>query len=254
MAKTIANCTLWLDTLAIASQVNQVTIQASATEEDVTSFGNAGMARLPGLKDGVISAAGFWEANPDPDFTLFQDVGVNVPITVAMGLNAAPGAVAYLMCAELAQYGGIGAKVGKPLAFSLRGAQVAGNTSASGNAGRLAQGFLAESRLITASGSGLIYGPLVPPATALQKMVAAVHVLAAAGSAGPSLTMALYSATTAGFGSPTVRATFNAATTTPTSQILEVAGPITDQYWAFAWTVTGGAPSYTVAASFGLAP
>jgi hypothetical protein len=254
VAKTIANCTFWLDTVAIASQVNQVTIQSSAKEVDVTTFANVGMARLGGLKDGVISAAGFWESNPDPDFTLFGDVGANVPMTVALALNAQAGAPAYLMCAQIAQYGGLGGKVGNPLAFSLRGAQNAGGGGSSGNVGRLAQGVLAENRIITATGSGIIYGPLVPPANALQKMVAALHVTAVAGSAGPSLNLALYSAATAAFTSPTLRASFNAVTTAVASQILEVPGPITDQYWGFAWTVAGTLPSYTIAASLGLAP
>ncbi len=256
MAKTIANCTMWLDDVNIASQVNQVTIQSTATELDVTTFANAGMARQGGLKDGVISAAGLWEsagAVGDPDFSLFADVGTFIPITVAMGLNAQAGAVAYLMCAELAQYGSIGAKVGNPLAFSLRGAQSAGNSGTSGNAGRLAQGVLADNRIVTATGNGAIYGPLIPPANSLQKMVAAIHCSAVSGSAGPTLTIGLYSAVTAGFTSPTLRGSFNVLTTATASQILEVPGPVTDTYWAFAWTVTGTLPSYTIATSFGLA-
>jgi hypothetical protein len=252
MAKTIANCTMWVDDVNIQSQVNQVTIQSSAAELDVTTFANAGMARAGGLKDGVISASGFWEVAQEPDLSLFGDVGTNVPITVALTRAAAAGDPAYLMCATLAQYGGIGGKVGNPLAFSLRGAQNAGSTSSSGNAGRLAQGILAENRVaVTASGNGNIYGPLAIPATALQRMVAALHLSAFSGT--PTFTLALRSAATIGMASPTVRATFNAINTLTGSQILEVAGPITDQFWQFTWTVAGGSPSVTFAASLGLA-
>jgi hypothetical protein len=252
MAKTIANCTMWVDDVQIASQVNQVSIQSTAAEVDVTTFANAGMARLGGLRDGVISASGFWEATPDPDFSLFGDVGTNIPMTVALTRNSVAGDPAYLMCALVAQYGGIGAKVGNPLAFSLRGAQNAGSTSSSGNAGRLAQGILAESRTVSASGSGNIYGPLAIPSTTLQRMVAALHLTAFSGT--PTFTLSLQSAATVGMGSPTTRATFTAATSATASQILEISGPITDQYWQFLWTVSGGTPSVTFAASLGLAP
>lgn len=252
MAKTIANCTMWVDDVQIASQVNQVSIQKTAAELDVTTFANASMARVGGLKDGVISASGFWESTPDPDFTLFGDVGANLPITVALTRNAVAGDPAYLMCALIAQYGGIGAKVGNPLAFSLRGAQVAGSTSSSGNAGQLAQGILAENRIATVTGNGTIYGPLAIPTTSLQEMVAAIHVTALSGTAAPTLTVSLQSAAAVGFASPTTRATFTALTATG-SQILEIDGPITDQYWRFAWTISGTTPSFTFAAALGLA-
>lgn len=255
MAKTLANCSIWLDTVAVASQINQVTIQASATEEDVTTFANVGMARLGGLKDAIISAAGYWEANPDPDFTIFSDVGGgangNIPITVGLAQNAPVGTVAYIMGALLAQYGGIGAKVGKPLAFSLRAAQVAGNINGPDN-GRLAQGLVAVNGAITASGSSAIQGPVPVPTTAQQAIVAALHVTGMSG--GASLLVSLQSAATVGFASPTTRFTFNAVSGVNAAQCVEVPGPITDQYWRFAWTVTGGSsPSFTVAASFGLA-
>lgn len=247
MAKTLANCTIWLDDVNIASQVNQVTIQQSAKEIDATTFANAGMARLGGLEDAVISCAGLWESLPDPDFSIFGDVGLNVPITVALAQNAAAGAPAYLMGAELAQYGGIGGKVGNAMAFSLRAAQ---NLSLA--SGKLAQGILAENRTgISATGNGSIYGPLAVPANSIQTMVAALHCTAASGTT-PSMTIALQSATTGGFGSPTTRATFNALTGVG-SQIISIQGPITDAYWRFIWTISGTGPSFSFAASLGLA-
>lgn len=249
MAKTIANCTMWLDHLAIASQVNQVSIEHSAAELDVTTFANAGQARIAGLRDGVISAAGLWESNPDPDFTLFADVGALLPVTVALARNAPEGTVAYLMCSELSKYGGIGAKVGNPLAFSLQCGQSESQVgSAPINNGRLAQGVLALSRTTTAaSGTSAIIGPLPAP-TLGQGVVWAAHVVAL--SAGATLNFSLNSSATSGMGSPTTRATSGPYTAVG-SDIIEIAGPITDTYWQVSWTLTGSSPSATIAVSLG---
>ena len=45
-----------------------------------------------------------------------------------------------------------------------------------------------------------------------------------------------------GFASPTSRATFTqvAAASTPTFEVIEIAGPVTDDYWRDSYTVTGG--------------
>ena len=252
MSKTIANCTLWLDSVAIASQVNQVTIEQSAAELDITNFSNVGQARLGGLKDGVISAAGFWEANPDPDFTIFGDVGSNVPVTVALARSAPVGTVAYLMNALLAEYGGIGAKVGNPLAFSLKCGQGGSNLPlvATTNSGRLAQGVLAINSVITAAGSSAVYGPLPAPVL-LQSIVASVHVIGAIVGGG-TFSLSLSSSASISMTSPTVRATFGApGFTTAGSDIAEIPGPITDTYWQFNWNLTGTSPSATVAAALG---
>jgi hypothetical protein len=249
MAKTIANCTIWLDDVAIASQVNQVSIDVSAAELDVTTFANAGQARLAGLLDGVISVAGLWEAAPDPDATFFADVGKYVPVTVAMARNAAAGAVAYFMHAEIAEYKGIGAKVGNPLAFSLKAAQKDRDYSGTTNTGaRLAQGVLAENRTVTTSGNGNVYGPL--PAPVIQQAIAAVaHVTAVSGT-GPSLTLTLRSSASNAMTSPTTRLTFGPFGSTG-SACGQVDGSITDTYWQFIWTVSGTTPSFTFAASLG---
>jgi hypothetical protein len=249
MAKTITNCTLWLDKLAISSQVNQVAIQASAAELDITTFGNSGQARLAGLLDGVISAAGFWESNPDPDQTFFADTGGVVPVTVALVPNAAAGARAYLMGALLAEYKGIGAKVGNPLAFSLKAAQKDRDYSGTIFTGaRLAQGYLAENRTITTTGSGNVYGPLAAPLIQ-QALVAALHVTAVSGTT-PSLTVNLISSAVIGMTSPTTRMSFNPFTAVG-SAMGQVDGPITDTYWQFTWTVSGSTPSFSLAASLG---
>jgi hypothetical protein len=253
MAKTIANATIWLDKLAIASQVNQCSIDASAAEQDITTFANAGKARLMGLNDGVISVAGFWEANPDPDATFFVDTSTNAvyPVTVAIGRNAAAGAVAYLMGAQVVKYGGIGAKIGNPLAFSLKAAQSDRDYTQNQFSGvKLAQGVLAENRTaVTATGSGNIYGPLPAPSLQGSGIACAIHVTAASGGT-PSITFVLKSANNVGMAGATTRATFNAITA-PGSALVQLDAPITDTYWQLSWTVSGSTPSFNFAASLG---
>jgi hypothetical protein len=247
MAKTIANCTMWVDDVQIASQVNQVSIQSTAAEADVTTFANAGMARLGGLKDGVISASGFWESNPDPDFSLFGDVGSLVPVTVALARNAPEGTTTYSMCAQIAQYGGIGAKVGNPLAFSLRCAQSTSDIgSGPVNNGRLAQGVLAVNRTASANFTSAIYQ--LPAPALLQGIVLAVHVSAL--TAGATLTVQLSSSASPSMSSPTVHDTSGFAPPSG-SDVIQIAGPLTDIYWQISVGFTGTSPSATLAASIG---
>ena len=250
MAKTIANCTIWLDRLAIASQVNQVAIDASAAALDVTTFANAGHARLPGLVDAVVSIAGLWEATPDPDQMFFADVASPVALTVAMGRNAAAGAVAYLFAALIADYKGIGAKVGNPLAFSIKAAQRDRDYSGATTTGaRLAQGVLAESRTVTTNGSGNVY-QLPAASVAGTVIAAAAHLTALSGTGGPALTLNLLSANNVGMAGATTRLTWSSIGAV-SSVFGEVDGPITDTFWQFTWTVAGTTPSFTFAASVG---
>lgn len=255
MAKTIANCTILFDKRDFSGQMNQVSIEQSAAELDTTNFGNVGQARIAGLRDATISVAGLWEDTADPDAVIQADIASNVPITVALAKVAPEGTVAYVMNALIAQYGKLGAKVGNPLAFTLKCAQGGSSLplAASSNSGRLARGQLALSRTITANGNSAVIGPLPAPAI-LQSIVAAVHVLAATG--GGTLSIQLNSSAVVGMTSPTTRATFGAGGgttfTAAGSDIAEIAGPIADTYWQFTWTITGGtSPSFQIGASLG---
>jgi hypothetical protein len=71
--------------------------------------------------------------------------------------------------------------------------------------------------------------------TSADKMVAVLHVFSVTGGTW-TLTM---ESDTAGFGSPTVQATFSGATGI-TRQVMEVIGPVSDDYWRVVLTKSGG--------------
>jgi hypothetical protein len=113
-----------------------------------------------------------------------------------------------------------------------------------------ANGLVADpstTRTTTANGAAFaMTGP-----TASQRVYAGLHVTAASGTT-PSLTVTIQSATLIGFGSPTTRATFTAATTTGW-QFISVAGAITDGFWRAVFTISGTTPSFTTTTLLGVA-
>lgn len=101
----------------------------------------------------------------------------------------------------------------------------------------------------TATANGTILAMTGP--TASQRLYCGLHVEAASGTT-PSLTVTIQSATLVGFGSPTTRATFTAATATGW-QFISVAGAITDGFWRAVFTISGTTPSFTTTTLFGVA-
>lgn len=102
----------------------------------------------------------------------------------------------------------------------------------------------------TATGTGTVVDMLVGP-SASQSVFANLHVVSIAGTA-PTLTVAIQSATTLGFGSPTTRGTFTVANSV-SGQSLKIASPGTDRYWRVSYTITGtGSPSFLFLTSLGI--
>lgn len=101
----------------------------------------------------------------------------------------------------------------------------------------------------TATGTGSIIQLGAVPVG--KNVYANLHVLSVAGTATPTITVKLQSAALVGFGSPTDRGSFAAATAIG-GQALRVPGSITDQFWRLSWTISGTTPSFLFLASFGI--
>jgi len=87
--------------------------------------------------------------------------------------------------------------------------------------------------------------------TAAQRLYAALHVTSVSGTT-PSMTATVQSAALVGFGSPTTRGTFTAATATGSQWLTPVAGAITDGFWRVQFTISGTTPSFTACAVIGV--
>lgn len=84
-----------------------------------------------------------------------------------------------------------------------------------------------------------------------QQLYANLHVLSVAGTAGPTLTVAVESDDNTNFTSATTRGSFAAATAVG-GEALRIAGPFTDTYWRVTWDITGTDPSFLFLVSMGI--
>lgn len=252
MAKAIlTNVRLFAGAVDLTAMNNRIEVDFVVDTKDVTNFGSVDAngvlwkEMLAGLFSGSLTASGFWEAGGgtfvDDDMWLnFGGVGPwsAVPNTIVEGQ------LAYLVNAVRTSYG-LGDEVGEVIPFSSE-AQCTGAFSRGAV-------LLSPSTPRTATGAGTVVQLGAVPAG--KAMRAGLHVVSIAGTT-PTLVATLQSATTLGFGSPTTRATFttvNAAAGGRTAEfIASTTGPITDQYWRIAYTITGATPSYVALATAGI--
>lgn len=241
---TLQNVRLFTGSADLTTVNNKVEIKATVEDKETTAFAPSGdvwQEVLGGIRSVEIDAEGQWEAldATKVDNVSFGDLAVATPWTVCPAGAAVPN-LAWLTATMRTNYE-LGGSVGDVAPWSANGA----------GTWPLVRGVIAHPpgtpRTATGTGTAVQLLPLV----AGQNIYAAVHVQSVAGTT-PSLTVALQSDDNAGFTSPTTIATFTAATAL-TSQILRVAGPITDNYFRLTWTISGTAPSFLFTGSFGIA-
>lgn len=252
MAKSIlTNVRIFSGAVDLTSVGNRIEVAATAEAKEVTNFGsvdaggNLWKEQLAGLDNAMVSVSGFWEAGSgsfvdDDQWANFGGVG---PWTILPGASS-EGSLAYVVNAVRTKYSLLG-QVGDAAPFSAEAIST----------GAFARGavLLAPGTPRTATGTGTIVQIGAVPA--LRAMRASLHVLSVAGTT-PTFAAILQSAATAGFASPTTRATFTtvnvAAGGRSAEYVASVAGPITDAYWRISYTITGTTPSYLALAAAGI--
>lgn len=223
---------------------NKIEVEASVEDKETTNYRSGGaVERLGGLFEAELTGAGQWEAG-DPSLVDDNQWATLMSRAVApwtlCPTDATVGALAYLTAALESEYKLLD-EVG----------EVAPWEGSAKSSWPMPRGQIAHppgtARTTSGSGTALQVGT-VP---AGKHMYAALHVLSASGTT-PSLTARVESDDAVGFPSATTRATFTAATARG-GQILRVAGPVTDDWWRFAWTISGTTPSFLFAAALGIA-
>jgi hypothetical protein len=228
----------------LATSTNKIEVSADFDDLDVTNFASQGWKEvIAGLASTSVNADGFWEAG-DPtkvDDAAWLSLGGIGPWTVCPSGGGAAGSLAYFTNAMNGSYN-LGGDVGKVAPWS---AKVKGTWP-------LVRGQIAHpagtARTATGTGTGVNLGAI----PAGKQLYTALHVLSVAGTATPTITVAVESDTTSGFALPTTRTTFAAATAVG-GQILRTAGPITDTWFRPKWTISGTAPSFLFVVAFGVA-
>ncbi|MEV4271932.1 hypothetical protein [Micromonospora aurantiaca (nom. illeg.)] len=216
----LTDATCWVAGYDFTTDINQISLSAEAEQLDTTTFGSGGYRqRIGGLKTVQAQVAGFWQsaASAAPDPQAFPDLGVpDRPATFAP--TSAEGSVAYSAMVGKFSYDLFG-QVGVATPFSL--------SMAGTNRDGLVRGQVAKAKGAASATGALGSVQQLGAVASGQYLYAALHVF----SAGTTMTVQVQSATTAGFGSPTVRGTFAAATAVGGLWLARVPGPITDTYW-----------------------
>lgn len=227
----------------LTTRSNRFEINMEAESKDTTAFvpsGDVWHEELSGIKSSSITGAGQWEAGDLSmvDDSMFGLLGAVGPLTLCPA-TAVDGALAYMTAYSRSSYT-LGGSVGDVIPWS-------GNWNGTWGVGRGSVIHAPAAR--TASGTGAILQ--LPAIAAGQFLVGTIHVMSITGTATPSITGSIKSAATVGFASPTTRITFNPQATIG-GQVFRIAGPITDTYYRFDFTIAGTAPSLLVMSAAGV--
>jgi hypothetical protein len=248
----LKNVRIFAGGIDLTGRSNKVGLEPEYEQKDVTTFGSVDangdvwQELIAGLGSGKLSGSGFNEYGAGGvDETLFGRLGGLDAWTVCP-VNGAVGAVAYLTDALEGSYqqGGAVGDV-NPWSASL-------STSKP-----IARGGILHppGTARTATGTGTIVDLATVGMGSIpdgKGLYASLHVLSVSGTSTPTLTAAVQTAATVGFGSPTTRITFPAYTAAG-GQRLSVAGPITDQYARVSFTISGDSPSFLFVCAVGIA-
>ena len=238
MSFVLANATCWVNGYDFTTDLNQVTLSASADELDSTTFGSSGWrSRAGGLKSVTAQLAGYWQSaeSDAPDPQAFPDLGVADRV-VTIAPDNAEGTVAYLFQAVKLSYQLFG-QVGEMTPFSL---------DMSGSGVGLVRGRVAAAHQ-EVSATGPVGSPVQLPAVgASQHLYVALHVF----QAGTTLTLAVESSPDDTFAAPSTVATIGPIAVAGGVWVTPTPGPIADTWYRLVATdVTG---TCRVAAAIGV--
>ncbi|MEU8379778.1 hypothetical protein [Streptosporangium sp. NPDC048865] len=215
---------------------NQLTLDATPAALDRTTFCSEGWTTLAGggLKTAGFSMGGFWQsaASDAVDPQAFADLGV-VDRAFTFGPIMTEGQPAYMWQGGHFNYQLLGS-IGELAPFTL--------AAAGTNGVGVVRGQLAKARGVV-NATGVLGSVLNLGAVgAAQFLYATLHVL---GTPGTTITVQLQSDDSAGFASPTTRATIGPITTTGGTWMTRVAGAIADTHYRLNISAITG--SFTVA-------
>jgi hypothetical protein len=228
---------------ALHGSLDKVTLTAAKAELASNRMGDVAECYVPGLQNPTLTAGGFWASDAvatslEPDTIIYprinptlEPVAWPVSLCPPMAPAATPGAggnLVYTLVGKQYSFNPAQGSHGETLKYDV-------STKASSAGGGLYRGTVvlpSASVSATTTGSAFQLGAV----SATQKIVAVLHITAINGG---SWVLTIESDNGAGFGTPTTRATFSAATTI-TTLVVETNGAITDDYWRAVLTKTGG--------------
>ncbi len=249
MTEILKNVRLYCGGVDLTGASNKIDAAAEVEERDTTTWASYDPTTdrvwkevQGGTASAKITASGFWPAT-DPlavDDALFAALG-GLSSWSALPSGATVGDLAWLTYAHEGQYQFLGAQ-----------GEIAPWSAIWSSSAPLARGIVAHppGTARTVTGVGAAVQHVAVPAD--RELLCALHVLSVAGTATPTLTVAVESDDAAGMATPTTRATFTPATA-PGGQLRRVAGANTDTWYRVTWTITGTTPSFLFLVTLGVA-
>jgi hypothetical protein len=219
----LTDCKILVGGYNLSGYHNSLTVEHGAEMLDDTVFGTNGTrSNKPGLKNFSVAGGGFWDTELDE--VLYNKMGAEREVLTLAPEGNIVGDRTFFTRAVSGAYNPLSGEVGVLLPFEL---SFMNANSALVRGGLLATG----SKAVTGVGSGVQLGAV----GALQRIAAALHVTAVAGT---SIQVIVESAPAA-----TTRLTHTLITTVGgvTSDWQQTAvGAITDTWWRSSWTIVGG--------------
>lgn len=214
---------------------NRLAWSGEAAALDRTTFRSKGWTELKGgVKSHTFDMAGYWDSDAvdSVDSDAFADLGGGGRV-FTFGPTELEGAVAYMGQLGHFTYSLLG-NHGELAPFSL--------ASQGSDGVGIVRGQLAKAKG-SASTTGALGSVLnLGPVGAGQHLYASLHVF---GTPGTTITVLVESDDSAGFATPTTRATIGPITARGGTWATRVAGPITDTHWRFNVSAVTG--TFTVA-------
>lgn len=248
--QVLINPKLYIAGLDASGDISSCAINYSADAVDDTKANVGGGFRTVkgGFKlanlafSGIVNESVIAGPVVNSDETLFPKVGsADQPAIVGVDPGLA-GNIAYMMRAVIDKLA-YGDALGDMFKFDV-------NLDMSVGGLRRGTVILDPSAPKTVSGNGA--GFQLGAVSVTQKVYACLMALGGgisgvvSGTAGPTFTGVLQSSVDNTFGAPTTRLTFAAKTASFQSEWLELAGPITDQWWRLNYTIAGTNPSFPI--------
>ena len=246
MKTVLFNARLFVGAADLTSSSNRIELSSSIEEKEVTTFrpeGDVWREVIGGIASTTITGAGYWEAGDpglvdDAAWAALNGRG-RLPATICPA-TASGGALAYITRGLVTSYT-IGDAVGEVAPWEL---QASGSDV-------LTRGIVVHPPGVPRTADGAGDGYHIGPVTSGRRLIAALHVLSVAGT-NAELEVRIESSSDSGWSNPATQGLF-AGTTAPSSQVIAVPGPVADEYWRVAWSVSGDDPSFLFLVSIGIA-
>ncbi|GAB1642530.1 hypothetical protein [Krasilnikovia sp. MM14-A1259] len=250
----LKNVRLFTGGVDLTGRSNKISLEPEYEEKDITTFGSVDTSTgdlwkelMAGLGSGKLTASGFNEAGDSSkvDDSRWAALGGLDAWTVGP-TDGNVGSIAYLVGALQGNY-----------QFGGSPGDVAPWSASMATSLPVARGGILHppGTARTATGTGTIVDLSTVGMSSIPSgkgLYASLHVLSVSGTSTPSLTVAVQTAASVGFGSPTTQITFPAYTAIGGERRV-LAGPITDGYARVSYTISGTTPSFLFVCAVGIA-